>query len=141
MPIDNEAIVEKWVAAWNSHDVDDIASFYTDDGIHEDVAVGSVFHGKDEIKKGISPLFSACPDFKMELKSIFGNDDRVATEWVQTGTQTEAFGDLKIPATGKSFSVHGASITTLSRGKIARNSDYWNLLTMLQQIGLLPEKP
>jgi len=130
-----EKIVQAYTDAWNSHDVEKITAFFTEDGIHEDVAVGSIYSGKDELKAGISPLFAACPDFKLELKSLFGSNDWVGQEWVMTGTQTGAFGALGIPATGKRFLIRGASITKLRRGKIARNTDYWNLMSMLQQLG------
>jgi steroid delta-isomerase-like uncharacterized protein len=132
---DIEKMLKDYIAAWNSHDVEKIATFFTEDGVHEDVAVGSVFHGKNELKAGISPLFAACPDFNLEVKSIFGIADWLAQEWVMSGTQTGNFGGIGIPATGKSFSVRGASITKLREGKIARNTDYWNLTSMLQQLG------
>lgn len=135
MTNDNESIVRDWIATWNSHNVEKIAAFFTDNGVHEDVAIGSVFRGKKELKAGITPLFSACPDFKLELKNLFGTDDWIAQEWVMTGTQTGAFNGLGIPPTGRSFSIRGASITKVYRGKIAQNTDYWNLTSMLLQLG------
>jgi steroid delta-isomerase-like uncharacterized protein len=48
-------------------------------------------------------------------------------------------GDLpKIPATGKPFSVRGSTIYELREGKIKRNSDYWDMVTFLKQIGIMP---
>ena len=135
MATDIEKMFKDYTVAWNSHDVEKIAAFFTEDGVHEDIAVGSVYRGKNELKAGLSPLFAACPDFKLELKSLFGTTDWVAQEWVMTGTQTGAFRGLGIPATGKSFSIRGASITKLRGGKIVRNTDYWNLMSMLQQLG------
>ena len=127
MTNDVEKMFKGYTAAWNSHDVEKIAAFFTEDGVHEDVAVESVYRGKNELKAGISPLFAACPDFKLELKSIFSTVNWVGQEWVMTGTQTGVFSGLGIPATSKSFSIRGASITKLRGGKIARNTDYWNL--------------
>ncbi len=133
--VDIEKFFNDYVAAWNSHDAEKIAEFFTEDGIHEDVAVGSIFHGKSELKTGLNPLFAACPDFKLELKLLFRAGDSVAQEWVMTGTQTGDFIGLGIPATGKRFSIRGASITRLRDSKIARNTDYWNLESMRQQLG------
>ena len=135
MTTDIDKMFKDYTAAWNSHDVEKIARFFTEDGVHEDIAVGSVYHGKNELEAGITPLFAACPDFRLELKSLFGTADWVAQEWVMTGTQTGAFSGLGIPATGKSFSIRGASITKLRGDKIVRNTDYWNLISMLQQLG------
>ena len=137
-------LTKEYYSAWNSHDAEKIASFYTADCVHEDVAIGAVFRGKNELKTGISPLFAAFPDFKLELKSILSATNRLAHEWVMSGTQAGALSGpgalsgLGIPNTGKSFSIRGASITELRDGKISRNTDYWNLTTMLQQLGAMP---
>jgi len=60
MMTDIEKMFRDYTDAWNSHDVEKIASFFTEDGIHEDVAIGSVYCGKNELKAGIRPLFAAC---------------------------------------------------------------------------------
>lgn len=130
-----EKVFHEYIAAWNSHDTEKIAEFFTEDGVHEDVAVGSVFHGKRELEAGLNPLFAACPDLKLELKTLFVAGNWVAQEWVMSGTQTGDFGGLGIAATGKRFSVRGASITKLRDVKIARNTDYWDMESMRRQLG------
>ena len=131
-------LLKEYYLAWNSHDAEKVSSFFTDDCVHEDVAVGAIFRGKNELKTGISPLFAAFPDFKLELKSILRDASRLAHERVISGTQAGALSGLGIPTTGKSFSIRGASITELRDGKMSRNTDYWNLATMLQQLGAMP---
>jgi steroid delta-isomerase-like uncharacterized protein len=130
-----EKVFDEYIAAWNSHDTERIAEFFTENGIHEDVAVGSIFHGKSELKAGLNPLFAACPDFKLELKTLFVAGNWVAQEWVMSGTQTGDLNILGIAATGKGFSIRGASITRLRDGKIARNTDYWDMESMRRQLG------
>ena len=130
-----EKFFDEYIAAWNFHDTEKIAGFFTEDGVHEDVAVGSIFHGKSELKAGLDPLFAACPDFKLELKTLFVAGNWVGQEWVMTGTQTGDLNVINIPATGKRFSIRGASITRLRDGKIARNTDYWDMASMRQQLG------
>lgn len=130
-----EKVFDEYIAAWNSHDTEKIAEFFTEDGIHEDVAVGSVFHGKSELKAGLSRLFAACPDFRLELKTLLAAGNWVAQEWVMSGTRTGDLDRLGIAASGKRFSIRGASITRLRGGKIARNTDYWDMQSMRQQLG------
>jgi len=139
MRSDAEKTIRDSFAAWNSHDVDEIASFYADDCIHEDVALGAVYHGKKELETSISGLFVWSPDVKFELKSCFGANHWVASEWVMSGTHAGIVPG--IPATGKSFSIRGASIYELRKGRISRDCDYWNLASFLQQVGLMPEAP
>lgn len=133
---------ENWTGyaeAWSSHDVDRIASFFTDDCSYEDVALGVENRGKEELKGFARATFAAFPDFAVEPRSLFSAGGWTATEWVMSGTHR---GDLPgLAATGKSFSVRGASIMELQGGKIQRNSDYWNMASFLRQIGVMPEEP
>ena len=139
MATDVESMLADYLSAWNSHDVEKIPPFFTDDCIYEDVAIGAVSRGKEEVKAFASSTFAAFPDFKIQLTSGFIAGDWRASEWIMSGTQT---GDLPgISATGKSFSIRGAGIIELRGGKIRRNSDYWNMASFLQQVGLMPAAP
>lgn len=134
-----DKMMNDYIAAWNSHEVERILSYFTDDVIYEDVAMGIVNRGKNEVKDFINSIFIGFPDFKIELKSIFISGDWAADEWILSGTFTNSF--MEMPATGKSFSERGASIAELRKGKISRNSDYYNMASFLQQVGLMPELP
>ena len=139
MATDVERMFEDYLAAWNSHDVEKTLSFFTDDCIYEDVPTGNVSRGKEELKAYISNTFAVFDDFKLEMKSSFIAGDWRGAEWIMSGRHT---GDIPgIPTTGKSFSVRGASINELQEGKIKRTSDYWNIVSFLQQVGLMPEAP
>lgn len=124
-------------AAWNSHDADRIATFYTEDCIKEDVAVGASTRGKEEMKGLLHRVFAAFPDLNVKLTSCFHSDEWAASEWIMNGTYTNQFLGIP-PPTGRSFSVRGSTIMKLQNGKISRVSDYWNFLSFLQQLGLSP---
>jgi steroid delta-isomerase-like uncharacterized protein len=131
-----ENLLKESVAALNSHDIEKCLSFYTDDCVYEDVALGKVNHGKEELKAFIMSMFVWSSDVKLEVKSIFSAGDWAATEWVMTGTNT---GDIpEMPATGKNFSIRGSSIMQIRGDKVSRQSDYWNEVSYLQQVGILP---
>ena len=131
---DIEKMFKDWTAAWNSHDAAKIALFFTEDGVHEDIAVGNLFRGREEIKAGLAPLFSSSPDFKLEQKSFFTSGGWAAQEWVMSGTMTGSIKELGIATSGKQFSVRGSSIANLQGNKILHNTDYWNLNSMLEQL-------
>ncbi|MGD0794830.1 MAG: ester cyclase [Dehalococcoidales bacterium] len=137
MVTDAEKMMKNYTAAWNLHDVNKILSFFTDDCIYEDVALGLVNHGKKELTDFINRITLAYPDFKFEVKSVFQAGDWLADEWVMTGTWAHS-SNPKMPATGKKFSIRGASVQELRNGKIRRNSDYWDRVTFRQQVGLVP---
>ncbi len=121
-------------AAWNAHDVDGIAAFYTDDCFKEDIAVGKVAHGKEEMKALIGGAFAAMPDMEIELVTLFDSGDWAATEWIMSGSYSNDYPGFPLAA-GRRFSVRGASVMELRNGKIRRISDYWNFASFLDQVG------
>jgi steroid delta-isomerase-like uncharacterized protein len=133
-PIDK--IIDDWAVAWSVHDIDKILSLFTDDCVYEDVPTGAVHHGKAELKGFADRVFAAFPDFKIELASGFIAGNWAGVEWTMSGTHK---GDLpEIPATGKPFSVRGSTICELREGKIKRDSDYWDMVAFLKQLGVMP---
>ena len=129
-------ILQELATAWSAHDVEKIVSLCTDDCVYEDVTMGAVNRGTSELRRFADAVFGAFPDFRMELTSAFVAGDLAGLEWTMSGTHR---GDLPgLPATGKQFSLRGSSICELRDGKIQRNSDYWDMVTFLKQIGLMP---
>jgi len=132
-----EALLEDYVAAWSSGDVERIASYLTHDCVFENVGGGTVHCGQEELKSFARTTFKAIPDFKIELKSLFIAGDWAGAEWIQSGAHAGDFPGL--PATGKKFSVPGASIIQLQEGKIKREAIYFDSLSFLRQLRALPE--
>ena len=128
--------------AWNSHDVKKIMEFYTDDCVYEDLGNGIVCHGKKELTDCINSIFVDLPDVKWEVKSAFGTEDWAGIEWIMSGTHAHStMTKNAIPATGKTFSVRIAGIHQLRNGKYSRETVYVNMVTLLQQVGLMPGQP
>ena len=128
-------VLDDLAAAWTEHDIDKLLSICTDDCIYEDVTMAAVNRGKAEVKVFGEGVLAAFPDFKLELSSGFILEKAAAAEWTMSGTHK---GDLPgLPATGKPFTVRGASICELREGKISRISDYWDMAAFLKQIGLM----
>jgi steroid delta-isomerase-like uncharacterized protein len=128
-------MLQDWAAAWSSHDIEKLLSLCTDDCVYEDVTMGAVNRGKAAVRQFADVVFAAFPDFKIELTSGFLAGDWAGAEWTMSGTHK---GDLPaMPASGKGFSLRGSTIYELRDGKIKRNSDYWDMVTFLKQIGLM----
>ena len=128
-------VLEDWEASWSRHDIDKLLSLYTDACVYEDVTMAAVNRGKAEVEQFARTVFTAFPDFNIELTSGFTAGNWAGAEWTMKGTHK---GDLPgMPATGRGFSVRGATICELRSGKIKRNSDYWDMVTFLKQTGLM----
>jgi len=131
----NAALAEKWIAAWNSHNPDKMLSLFTDDIVYEDVAFGEVSHGSAELRKFAASEFDAIPD--LELKPLRANihGGHGTIEWMFSGTDKDVF------KTGKKFSVRGVSVIDMRDGKISRNLDFYDVATIMRQVGVLPTPP
>jgi steroid delta-isomerase-like uncharacterized protein len=131
----NRAIEQHW-AHWSAHDMERLLSLFTADAIYEDVTMGVVNRGPAELRAFGEGFFAGFPDLTFELQSHFADGTRGSGEWVLRGTHT---GDLPgMPATGKRVEVRGASVFEFAGDKIRRCSDYWDMATLLKQLGLMP---
>lgn len=135
----HEQLARRVSDAWTSHDVGIVDEVFAEDGVYEDITAGTKREGREDIKAGFNVNHAAVPDFKVELTEVFSTGSMVACEWVMSGTQT---GDYPgIPATGKPFSVRGASIVQVRDGKIIHWTDYYDGFSFLRQLGVVSFPP
>jgi steroid delta-isomerase-like uncharacterized protein len=84
---------------------------------------------------------TAFPDAQIDVTRMIAQGDYVVAHYRATGTHT---GPLRtstgrsVPATGKTFAVKGCSTYELTGGKIARQWDFADMLSLFDQLGLLP---
>jgi steroid delta-isomerase-like uncharacterized protein len=125
--------LDEWAEGWSSHDMGRVASVFTDDCIYEDVALGVINHGKQELRAFGDGFIAGVPDLRVEVTSRFASGDMAAAEWKMSGTHS---GDLPgMPATGKTFSLRGVSTFKLQGARVNRCSDYWDLAAFRKQLG------
>lgn len=121
-----------WCDAWNSHSVDEVVAVFTNDVFYEDVPFGLTVHGSAQLRDFAQRFFAAVPDVHFDCTATALHGDQGDIEWIMSGT------DLGVFATGKRFSVRGTAIIDVQKGRISRNSDYYDLATIQKQVGILP---
>jgi steroid delta-isomerase-like uncharacterized protein len=126
-----KSLIELW-ASKNPQIIDDL---FIEECVYEDVPDQASYHGKEEVKAFLAELFTWSPDLKVEYTATFFKDDWAAVEWRWDGTQT---GDIRglMEATGRPYSLRGASVLEIEDGKIKRISDYYNAGRLLYQLGI-----
>lgn len=70
------------------------------------------------------------------IEDVVAEGDRVVVRWTTNAKQVGDF--LGIPATGKSYTIAGIDIHRLQDGKMAEHWHVVDLLSMLQQVGVIP---
>lgn len=133
---DHKHLIEQYLKACSTGDVEGAVACFTEDAVFDDLALGVVLTGHTEIREFIASVFAAVPDFSCTAQRIFVDGDQVCTQYTFGGTQTGDFPGL--PATGKPAEIRGVSVDVVTGGRISHHTDYWNLVSYLQQVGLMP---
>lgn len=128
----SQEIGQGWCDAWNSHSVDEVVAVFTNDVLYEDVPFGQTVHGSPQLRDFAKNFFAAIPDVHFDCTATALHGGQGDIEWIMSGT------DVGVFKTGKRFSVPGKSIIDVKKGKISRNSDYYDLATIERQVGILP---
>ena len=96
--------------------------------------------GADGIVAANQGWKSAFPDAKGTETSVVASGDTVVQEITWSGTNTgpmETPGGT-MPATGKSASVRAVMVSTFDGDKIKETHHYFDMMSMLQQLGVMP---
>ena len=131
----NKSEIEQLFTAWNSHDPEKVAACFTEDIVYEDVAQGHISRGRDEVHKWAEGAFFGVEDLKFEILLSNVHKGHGTAEWIVSGTDKGLFD------TGKNFSVHGVSIYEVRHGKISRYKEFYDVATIMRQVGVLPSRP
>lgn len=121
---------------WNRRDFAGIAAL-----LHPDYAYtgpdGNQIHGPDA-GLGIAKMYAAAfPDGVIEIAKVFADGDTSIAEFTASGTHA---GDLMgIPPTGKPVRIRVCNVMELRDGKVYREHEYMDVMTMMVQLGLVPE--
>lgn len=132
---EQKRVIDAWARHWTAHDMDRLLPLFTEDLIYEDVTMGAVNRSAAELRAFGEGFFAGFPDVMFELTSTCADGARGGAEWVMRATHK---GDLPgMPATGRRVEVRGASAFEFRGDKIRRCTDYWDMATLLKQLGFM----
>jgi steroid delta-isomerase-like uncharacterized protein len=89
--------------------------------------------GIEAFKQFVTAIHSTFPDINFIIEDLAAEEDKVAFRWIMTGTHNNEF--MGIAATGKQFTVRGATFARLSNEKMSEAWLYWDRLGMVEQLG------
>ena len=132
--------VDKFVDAFNNHDIDRLMRAYADDCVLMDPAILEL-HGITAIRGYYATLFEAVPDAEIELNNVLTSDRLVATQFMLRGTHKGVLGPpLDFRPSNKKFALPGACFCLVSNGKIVAQTNYMDIGGLLEQIGIQVER-
>ncbi len=94
--------------------------------------------GRDVDREATKGWRSAFPDMVVTVDHVVAEGDYVVVHFTAAGTNTGAGNGL--PATGRKARAGGMTLFRVADGKIVEEWSYANTMSLMQQLGLLPER-
>ena len=105
---------------------------YAEHAVVEDSLYNEPFIGRDAIMARKDTGFAASPDAQIAVTNRVVHQNQVTVEWVATGKHT---GDLAgMPATHRSYVIHGVTVVVREHGKIVREALYYDTEDVRRQL-------
>lgn len=136
-------IASQFLDSWNDYDIDAMIDLFLPEGTFSTPAFAMPLSG-DAMRAYIGSLLSSMPDMKAIVVSAGAIDAGVhAGRYVVTGTWTKpaTAGPLVgMSPTGKSIRLDTADFLELENGKIAACIQYYDRMSLLMQLGVIPQR-
>jgi steroid delta-isomerase-like uncharacterized protein len=134
---------DRFLAAWHSHDPDQLAALSTEDVLWEDPFIypNGVAKGRDELRNWLRSIFRAFPDIRFEAKGdplISLDRTRIAFEWAGTARMTGPLDPPGFAPSGGIVEFRGIDIHEFRDGLIAHVYTATDVASVAGQIGAMP---
>jgi predicted ester cyclase len=126
--------------AWNSGDLSKADPYSADGFMGEGPGVAGPMN-KDQNRMYNQNFLTAFPGSKFEVLLTIVQGDYVVNHWRASGVNAgtlHAPSGTAIPPTGKKVSIVGSTTSQLKDGKVIRSWAFWDMTSLLGQLGLLP---
>ena len=132
----NKAIVHRYVEeGYNACNMAAIDELFAADFVNHDPAQPAV-RDLQTLKQLIMAQHAAFPDVRTTIEDLVAVGDKVVKRFTVRGTHTGDFNG--IPGTGNQFTLQGIDILRLADGKIQEIWIGYDMLGLLQQLGVMP---
>ena len=118
-----------WEVAINEGRTNILDSAYTDDAVLHTVPETK---GKANAKAYYENYVTGFSERQFIIKEIFADGDKLVKHWQFKGKHTGDF--FGIPASGNYLDLSGTTIVTMRDGRIAKEHDFYNMQTILDQL-------
>ncbi|HEX8906968.1 MAG TPA: ester cyclase [Longimicrobiaceae bacterium] len=134
---DTEKLVRLAYELYNQRDFARSASLTAPDAVTTIMATGQQFHGPEGTVAYLTGWATAFPDSTCEITNVVASETGAVVEFIGRGTHTGPLATPagSIPPSGRKVEFHLCDVWTVRDGKYAGNRDYFDLLTLLTQIG------
>ena len=133
-------VVDRFFAAMSAGDLETVRTVFHEDVVSTDFATGQTLTGIEENMADVKNWQATFSDLKVEAVQHTVSGNTVVTEMRFEGTND---GDMPapdgsvIPATGKRVQMQGCQICEFKDGKMIGARQYYDMMGMMAQLGLM----
>jgi steroid delta-isomerase-like uncharacterized protein len=140
---DAVTVAKKGIDVFDHGDWEAFRNDLTEDCVYREFASGQEVRGIQENLRAARAWHDAFPDVNGEITNAFGSGDQAVLQIVWSGTHTGALVGPggTIPPTGRRARVDAVQVVKVRDGKIAATDHYFDLMTLLTQLGVMQEAP
>jgi steroid delta-isomerase-like uncharacterized protein len=132
---DNKKVVQRFMEeCWNQGKLNAISELVADNCRIHDPVFPSLTSGAQNLRNHIETCRRAFPDLRFTIDDTIAERDEVVHHWTGTGTHKGDF--LGMHPTNRKATVSGTSIYKLQGSKIVEQWSHWNLMSMMEQLGM-----
>ena len=129
------------VDAFNASDWEGYKTAMTSDCVYDEVGTSRILRGVDEIMQCFQEWKQAMPDVRGTVTNAWAISNTVVLEITWKGTHT---GPLQgpsgiVPPTGKQQTTRAGWVLNFDGGKIKDSRHYFDMFSLMQQLGLLSQ--
>lgn len=137
--MDHSATARRLYERLSAGDVDGFGELLADDFIeHEEIP--GLAPSKDGVKTFFRMQIAAFPDLRLAVEDVVADGAKVVARVRYTGTQQGEFQGM--PATGKAVDIQLIDIFAFAAdGRVREHWGVIDLMTMMQQLGVVPAGP
>jgi steroid delta-isomerase-like uncharacterized protein len=134
-PTDNKQIAQRFMEdCWSQGKLDAVRELVSSGCNFHDPAFPSLTSGADNIRRHIETCRSGFPDLKFSVDDTIAERNEVVLHWTARGTHKGQF--LGMQPTNRKAAVSGTSIFRIDGGKIVEQWADWNLMSLMEQLGV-----
>jgi steroid delta-isomerase-like uncharacterized protein len=136
-PADAATVGRAYFEAVGRRDLDAMTAFYEPGGTGEIYGLVEL-RVPDTYRAWFRNVFSAFPDFKLEIVELIASEEKAVVRWRATATFNGTARFEGLEPNGAEVTIRGCDVLTIREGRIQRNDAYLNGTELARQLGALP---
>ena len=135
---DNKAVVRQLFDAINNCAINRLPELVDAEVVDHNAVIFMQPDGPGGVEEGVRMLLAGFPDLEVRVEELIAEADRVVARFVLSGTNTGEYRGLPAP-TNRHFENEAIAIFWIDDGKVAEIRGTADRLSMLVQLGILPD--